>query len=195
MRAKKLIILSSILFGFISLFGCEGSEGPTGPAGPEGPQGEQGPEGPQGPAGNANVTVHIFDGHDFISDAVYSDEDGLLLDFESESEATQNIWKYYLKHGSGWFIEIPGMGYNANSEYYTGHIWDEQNSTLDFFVGLVDGPGEQYEQVHIVQVEANNTEDHTTGKQNGNLIPDNLDMSDYEAVIDYYGDNVTTVRH
>ena len=46
MRANKLILLSSILFGFILLFGCEGSEGP---------QGEQGPEGPQGPAGNANV--------------------------------------------------------------------------------------------------------------------------------------------
>jgi len=55
MRESKLILLSSILFGFILLFGCEGSEGPTGPAGPERPQGEQGPEGPQGPAGNANV--------------------------------------------------------------------------------------------------------------------------------------------
>jgi len=79
MRANKLILLSSILFGFILLFGCEESEGPTGPANPEGPQGEQGPEGPQGLAGNANVTVHIFDGHDFSTYPVYTDADVFYL--------------------------------------------------------------------------------------------------------------------
>lgn len=195
MRAKDLKLLTVLLFGSILLLGCEGPEGPTGSAGPEGPQGPQGPEGPQGLTGNANVTVHIFDGHDFTSNFTADSTDGYFLNFENEDEANQNLWKYYLKHNTEWYVEIPGMGFNANSEYYAGHIWDKQRSTLNFFVGLVDGPGEEYEEIHIVQVEANNTEDHTSGKQATNLIPENLDMSDYEAVIDYYGNNVETVRH
>jgi len=195
MRAKKIKLLSSILLGFVLILGCEGPEGPTGPAGPEGPQGDQGPEGPEGPAGNANVTVHIFDGHDFNSDPIYTDTEGLFINFETESEANQNSWNYYLKYQTGWFLDIPGWGFGNATEYYTGHIWQENESRIRFYIEAVDGPGEQYEEVHIVQIEANSTEDHTSAKQKTTVIPENLDMSDYEAVMDYFGEQVEVVRH
>lgn len=195
MRVKKIKLLTTILLSFALFLGCEGPEGPAGPKGPQGEQGAQGPEGPQGPAGNANVTVHIFDGHDFSNDAVADSTEGVSVNFENESVAIQNSWNIYLKDVSGWYLDVPGWGINHQSEYYTGHIWNETDSRMNFWIQVVEGPGEQYEEIHIVQIEANNTEDHTSGKQAANLIPENLDMSDYEAVMDYYGDSVETVRH
>lgn len=195
MRVKQLKLLSTLLFGFILLLGCEGPEGPTGPAGPEGPEGLQGPEGPQGPTGNANVTVHIFDGHDFSSDAVADSTEGLFINFENESEGIQNSWNIYLKESSGWYLDVPGWGINHQTEYYTGHIWNENDSRMNFWIQAIEGPGEPYEEIHVVQVEANNTEDHTSAKRAANVIPEDLDMSDYEEVMNFYGDKVKTIRH
>ncbi len=50
---KKLLLLTLLLVGALSLAACEGEEveGPEGPQGPEGPAGEEGPEGPEGPQG------------------------------------------------------------------------------------------------------------------------------------------------
>ncbi|MGM0546120.1 MAG: hypothetical protein ACQEST_05300 [Bacteroidota bacterium] len=50
----------------------------------------------------------------------------------------------------------------------------------------VEGPGEEYEGIEIVRIEASNTEDMTKQKPQ-NIVPDSLETSNYEAVAEYYG--------
>lgn len=197
MRANKIKLLSSILLGFILILGCEGPEGPTGPAGPEGPQGDQGPEGPQGPPGNANVTVHIFDGHDFSSESVLE----LNFSLDNRDELLNSSWDTYLGvedptiDNELALFRIPGYGAFLDSEYLVAHYWDNKTGEATFVINTVTGPGEAYDEIRIVQINANNTEDHTSAKQKTSVIPENLDTSDYEAVMDYYGEQVEVVRH
>lgn len=51
---------------------------------------------------------------------------------------------------------------------------------------IVDGPGEEYARIEVIRIEASETVDNR--KQKGDsIIPDHLDVSNYEEVAEYYG--------
>lgn len=189
------------VFALMFAVGCEGDTGPTGPQGPDGPtgsQGEQGPggpEGPQGPAGedgNANVTVHIFDGHDF---ATAPNLDLCFGTGISQQEMTESAWDVYLGIENGAFgliyWHVPGFADFGSSEYDVATAYDTPESLCGSAqplveISLVSGPGEIYQEIRVIQTIANNVSD------NHSFV---LDTSDYSAVIEYFGDAVETVRH
>lgn len=170
----------------------QGPVGPQGPEGPQGPQGPEGPQGPQGPAGddgedgadgedgedgNANVTLYEFAGHDFSVVA----EVELRIGLNNESEMLQSAWHVYLLHGSGYVYHIPGPGHVARTNYQVRHLWDGSTDEAQFeiisTIGLIS---DVYSDIHIIRVEANNS---VAGKQ----VADYPDMSDYHAVVEYFG--------
>lgn len=189
------------VFALMFAVGCEGDTGPTGPQGPVGPSGAQGdqgpagPEGPQGPAGedgNANVTVHIFDGQDFT---ISSFVDLCLGTGISQQEMAESSWDAYLADDDPTFgliyFHVPGFASFGNSEYDVATAYDTPETICGSAqplveISLVSGPGEIYEEIRIIQTVANNVSD------NRSLV---LDMSDYSAVIEYFGEAVETVRH
>lgn len=183
------------VFALMFALGCDGDSGPTGAQGPVGPQGEQGPEGPQGPGGedgNANVTVHIFDGHDFTATSFVDLCFGTGI---SQQEMAESSWDVYLAGDDAVFgliyWHVPGFGSFGSSEYDVATAYDIQEfvcaAPQPFVdISLENGPGEIYEEIRIIQTVANNVSD------NRSLV---LDMSDYSTLIEYFGDAVNIVRH
>ncbi len=164
--------------------GCEGPEGPQGEQGPQGPQGPQGEQGPQGPPGNANVTRYIFGPHNFTTNNIAV----LLFEAIDEVEAEESAFLVYLVNQFDDGIDahhVPGFGAGGASEYRVFHqTWVDDPEEVD--VVLASGPGESYDNIYVFHIGSNSTED-TTAKRVGSLIPDDLDLSDYQAVIDYFG--------
>lgn len=196
MRGLLVLMISA---AFLIAASCEGPEGPTGPEGPQGPQGEQGPqgpEGPQGPTGNANVTVYIFDGHDFSASSFI---DVCLGEGISEEETRESAFNVYLgvDNGTGFgiiYFHIPGFGDFGTSEYDAITAFDTPGGICGgtpqplVELSVVSGPGETYDEIRIVVVVANNVIDNRS-KQLTPLIPEEtLDISDYNSVIEYYGE-------
>lgn len=184
MKNKFYLVLITILAIGLASVACEG---PSGPDGPQGPQGEQGPEGPQGVQGNANVTLYIFDGHDF------STSTEIHRDIEVNNPE-ESVWLVYLIESAttvcnnplGCGYLLPGTGFLGDS-YYRVFL---QYSLTPFRISInrESGPGEEYSTIHIIRIEATNVEDHTNlSKKVSTLIPGDLDVSDFNAVIEYYG--------
>jgi hypothetical protein len=208
MKINEIRGIAILLIGIVVILstGCRGSEGPTGPQGAIGPQGEPGPAGVQGPPGedgNANVTLHIFDGHNFSG---VPNLDLCLGDNISEEEMLQSSWQVYLgaeiEEFGLIYWHIPGAA-NA-SEYGVITAYDAegvicieelQPQPQPFVeIGRMDGPGEEYDEIRIIQVAASNVVDHRNNETNS-LVPDNLDLTDYKAVLDYFGSSISTVNH
>lgn len=126
----------------------------------------------RGADGNANVTRYIFSGHDFSVDSYAT------VFISGVSNPEQNVWMVYLKLDD-YAYHMPGWGVNGSSEYRVFH------NGPDFVIDLQSGPGEAYDNIEIVRIEASNTEDMT--KQKNSIIPDDLDISDYQSVADYFG--------
>ena len=200
MRQLQNILSLSLLMliTFSLLLGCEGPSGPEGPQGPQGEQGiqgeqgPQGPEGPQGPVGmdgNANVTRYIFDGNDFSSD----NYNPVAAPVANEEEMLTSAWLVYLVgEGHNENIEevyylIPGYGEDGSTEYSVNHYhYPEQGTTVFQIYCDKSVSGENYHRIEVIQIQSNSTEDFS-GKTNGSIIPDHLDISNYKEVIDYYG--------
>jgi len=200
-----LLLLFGIALALIT--GCRGAEGPTGPQGaegPQGPQGEQGPEGEQGPPGedgNANVTMHIFDGHDF---SVVPNIDFCLGDNITEQEMVESLWKVYLgtevEEFGFVYWHIPGVAnateYGAITAYDSlGNLCSDELAQPVIDVARVDGPGEEYQEIRIIQILANTVVDHRNNQINNDLVPDFLDLTDYQMVVDYFGSSVRIMNH
>jgi hypothetical protein len=153
-----------------NLYGPKSEEGwgtPLNLRGPEGPQGEQGEPGEDG---NANVSLYILDGFDFsesIRATYYID------DVNSEEEVTESVWQVYLVRETGLIMHVPGPGVNGASEYRVFHRWADWLSSLRLDIVLYDGDGEEYEAVHLFQIEANS-------------VNSDLDYSDYQEVMNHY---------
>ena len=47
--------------------------------------------------------------------------------------------------------------------------------------------GIRYDQIEIIRTQANSTQDNTKIADTGVFTPGDLDLSDYQAVADYYG--------
>lgn len=208
---RRLVALT-IAFAVMFAAACAGDTGPTGPAGPQGtqgdpgtqgelgPQGEQGEQGPQGNQGepgadgNANVTVHIFDGYDFTAGSYV---DLCLGEDMGQKEFVDSSWNVYFRLDSGAlesiYWEIPGTVFGSSEyvvvrAYDAGAVWCPAAQPV-FRLVLDSGPGEDIEQIRIVQVLANQVVDNST---TSSLV---LDTTNYAAVIGHFGGNVTEIRH
>lgn len=133
----------------------------------------------KGADGNANVTRYIFPGHDFSVRLAI-----LTIELANEAEMVESSWNIYLKDSANRIYHIPGFGGLGDTEYWVYHGWDSAEAR--FRIIVADGPGEGYEQIEIVCIEASNTEDRTKWADD-NIIPDHLDVSNYEEVAEYYG--------
>ncbi|MEL7834835.1 hypothetical protein [Fodinibius sp. Rm-B-1B1-1] len=144
----------------------------------------------KGADGNANVTRYIFPGHDF------EQIQGKILqipDIDSEEQMNQNAWFVYLIDSdpniNSVHIPIPGYGWRMDTHYGVFIGWDHDSFYFSepsvLCVIEVDGPGEEYQGIEVVRIEAANTEDMS--KQKASVIPDHLDPSNYKSIADYYG--------
>lgn len=134
----------------------------------------------KGADGNANATLYIFPGYDFTGE----DFTTRFVDLDSEQEMRESAWLYYLIStvGDPLYYNVPGFG-AFGGEYLVGRQW---GSTLSrHIINCLSGGCGEYGEIHIVRIAANNTVDNR--KQKGAIIPDHLDVSDYEAVVEYYG--------
>lgn len=184
---KQLMKVGIILFVTSSIFASCSKDGDPGPEGPEGPQGiagekgDPGEKGDQGETGTANATLYKFDGHDF--EASIQTEREIAL--ENEQEMTESAWLVYVVLG-GTTYHLPGYGYADKSEYRTYNLWSTDVAKV--YVRKTSGLGEAYDAIHIIRIAVGSVVDNTTGKV-GNTLPEDLDVSNYEAVKDYY--NIT----
>jgi hypothetical protein len=158
------------------LYGPKSGDGwgtPINLRGPEGPQGEQGPEGEQGEPGedgNANVSLYILDGFDFSE----SNRAQYYIDaVDSEEEVIESVWQVYLVRDTGLIIHVPGPGVDGASEYRVFHQWADWLSSLRLDIVLYEGNGEEYDAVHLFQIEASS-------------VNNDLDYSDYQEVINHH---------
>lgn len=213
-------VLKPLLVAIALTLATAACDGPVGPQGDSGPQGEQGPQGPGGPQGapgedgqdgpdgrdgqdgqdgqdgdNANVTLYVFDGHDFNDQTFVQ----LCTPSANEQEHDQSAWLHYL------IDEIPGV---VPNQYYSIPGFAANDET--FFDVLVDFdanacPGDSrhfisqsafdqrlaFDRIHVIQIEASNVEDCTGGgclrAATAPELPVDLDISDYDAVVDHYG--------
>lgn len=200
----------TMAFALMLFAACDGDTGPAGPTGPQGtqgeagtpgdpgPQGDQGAQGEQGAPGadgNANVIVHIFGGHDFSADAVAEICLGGDL---GQQEFVDSSWTVYLGAEvpplDMVHLHVPGMAYGGEYVAIIGYdgaaaVCPTAQGLVN--IGLVSGPGEAYEEIRIVQVLASDVVDHTVAAASG-VAPD---LTDYDAVLEYYGSRVLEVRH
>ncbi|NGP89187.1 hypothetical protein [Fodinibius halophilus] len=126
----------------------------------------------KGADGNANVTRYIFPGHDFSAD------DYASASISGVTDPEESAWVVYLQVGS-YTYHMPGWGLNGSSEYRVFHRGSS------FTLNLQTGSGEAYDHIEILRIESSSTDDQTT--QIKSIIPEQLDISDYKAVADYYG--------
>lgn len=176
--------------------GEQGERGPRGPAGEDGQDGQDGERGPRGPAGedgNANVTLYVLDGYEF---AYPTDRVIKCIDLNSEQEMIESAWLYYLVMADGRSFSVPGEGSNRE-EYGVFRIWNAggcpNESAHRIYRGNDGFYGTYaYANIHIIRIESSNVLD-PSGLSAGlrsfadSLIPADLDVSDYHAVMDYYG--------
>ena len=142
--------------------------------------------GPAGEDGNANVTLYILDGHDFSDSANLQ----RYLDIvESSEEVTQSQWSAYLVTDSGVTYQMPGLGFNGVSEYRSYHQYSTlTNGSFRLNIMLEDGPGEEYEAVHLFRVEASEVDDLSSGSIT-------LDLDDYDNIMEYGKKNSMETRY
>lgn len=184
--------------------GQDGERGPRGPQGPEGPQGPQGPagedgqDGQDGEDGNANVTLFEFDnggnGFDFGDNSFVQ----LCTAVDDFQEFDQSGWLYFLVQDFGnipsQYTPIPGRFSPPDSYYQVLRRFDSTacNDAAEHFIStdVGDNLGEDFDRIQIIQIEATNLVSGLRAglrASPGTLIPADLDVSDYDAVVDYYG--------
>ncbi|WP_234572219.1 collagen-like protein [Rhodohalobacter sp. 614A] len=188
MKTSKLLLLMLWGLTLIVISSCEGPTGETGPEGPEGPKGEQGDQGPQGPMGNANVKQYIFDGHDFTlsTDMVLEFTDIPFEEFE------ESMWLVYINvqyFDGKEFYAVPGFG-ELGLSYYQVMYSSFETASQTIRVQLISGPGEIYNGVFVFQIPSSSTMD-----MQSKSLPEGLDLSDYHAVLNYFGDSVETIEY
>lgn len=142
----------------------------------------------KGADGNANVTRYIFPGHDFAAESQF-----LYSLSITRQEMVQSAWLKYLVHERQstanilTYYDMPGYGINGNTQYSASHYQSDFYSNRSYIeINRRDGSGESYDRVEVVRIVANNTEDQRKQKSK-EILPEDLDTSDYEAVAEYYG--------
>lgn len=141
----------------------------------------------KGADGNANVTRYIYPSHDFASESYLT----LTVPGISNTEFKNSAWLVYLANDRGLnnstfrYYSVPTEGVYDGSSYSVsfGNIKDREAA---FFFTSSGSPKTTYERIEIVRIEASNTEDQRKQKSK-DIIPEDLDTSDYESLAEYYG--------
>lgn len=151
----------------------------------------------KGADGNANVTRYVFtSGYDFTANnRFYS------VIMEGGRNALMNsAWLTYLvreHHGTAnvlYYYQIPGMA--ASNTIYSVSYYNSDYVSQNVYVNIVkeNGVGDNYKQIVVVRIRAIDTiSNNVVGSDSRNvvdnnfIIPDELDVSNYEEVADYYG--------
>jgi hypothetical protein len=178
---KILYVPTAVLMFVLVIISCKkGDQGPAGPAGQAGAAGATGAtgatgaQGPQGVAGNANVTQYTFAGQNFAINGT-----AILQVSTSADTMNRSAWFVYLVRPSGNVYPIPGFGVNGSSDYRL--YWSFVSGKVNFSIGKISGPGEEYS-IRIIRIYANTV---TTGGRMATQLPD-IDFNDYYAVCKYY---------
>ena len=114
----------------------------------------------------------------------------------SLEEFEESIWIVYLFRqyvdGKETFL-VPGLGTGGTSMYRV--IYSSFDSGLhSIHVRLEVGTGEIYEGAFVFQIPSSSTIDMTS-KSLPNGLPADLDVSNYNAVLNYFGDNIETIKY
>lgn len=141
----------------------------------------------KGADGNANVTRYIFPGHDFEEDGSVA----LEIDNVTEQQFLNSVWHVYLTYTNAtnstrYFI--PGYGGTATNTWY--RVFEEHSNLIDtakFNILPEDGSGDDIPQIDIIRIESSETVDMIKQKSGDSIIPDHLDISNYDEVAEYYG--------
>ena len=162
------------------LYGPKTESGWDSPLNLQGPPGEDGEDGEDG---NANVKLFVVNGHDF---AATISAQRLI---HGISNGVSSVWIVYLVK-DGWRFPISGYGSDGHSLYRVQIGLD--SGTVDVRIRRVEGPGEEYDNIHIIQIEAETIAAKHSSNSNvahlqNTVIPPDLDISDYYAVLEYYG--------
>lgn len=160
--------------------------------GPKTSKGWGGPLNLKGADGSDNVTRYIYPNSiDFTS--TYNKSFSLnAIGINSEEDLAKHVFLVYLKY-EDWSIEgtiyyqLPGYGYNEDTFYATYHYWSDRLGQANLSIIRQDGPGEVYNELEIVRIEAGDYDYPSYKVAEQHTIPDHLDTSDYEAVAGYYG--------
>ena len=143
----------------------------------------------KGADGNANVTRYLFPAHDFSQENTFFDS----IPFSNREDMRNNAWITYLVYDSGSsnvplrYYHVPGYARGDDTIYSANHYWSDLYTSVFHEINAVEGPGEYYHQIEVIQVESNSTEDQTKQQSKRNIIPEELDLSNYREVAEYYG--------
>ena len=139
------------------------------------------------------MTHYIFNGHDFTTNNIAIRR--ILLD--TEEVMINSAWLVYLKYSQPGntefpfiFYHVPGRGFGGGSEYRVNHAWRAISLDVQFDIRRQSGPGENYDSIHIIQIESSETVEGTdlAGKVTGNsILPVDLNVTDYFAVLEFFG--------
>jgi len=194
-----LVYCSMLLF--LGLAACEGPEGPVGPAGPEGADGIAGPTGPAGPAGadgangadgadgNANVTTITFHGPTYTNSVMNLNVPELTQEVIDKAAILGYVEK------GGVFYPVPGITGGEKLKVKISLNTYTISSHDRFTDAFIANPG-IVTVVKLVIITTTNTK-NVTGNGRIESAPQDLiynelegagvDISDYEAVCEYYG--------
>lgn len=140
----------------------------------------------KGVDGNANATLYLFPGYDFGGSSNFTNR---CIELNSEQELRECAWIYYLVSGTTnpLYYSVPGFG-AFGGEYLVGRQWGSLcgSSASRHVITCVDGTCGEYDEIHILRIEASNVIDNRS-KRAGVVIPDDLDLSDYREMMGYYG--------
>jgi len=103
-----------------------------------------------------------------------------------ESSMRQSIWLMYgLKTSSDDIYSIPGSGGVENNFYDFSLSWIDGISAAQFHIFKVGGHGIMFNRFEIIRIELSGTVDFT--KARDSRLPDDLDVTNYEEVANYFG--------
>ncbi|MGM0546122.1 MAG: hypothetical protein ACQEST_05310 [Bacteroidota bacterium] len=146
----------------------------------------------KGADGSDNVTRYIYPNSiDFTS--TYNKSFSLnAIGINSDEDLVNHIFLVYLKYEDfslegTIYYQLPGYGYNEDTFYATYHYWSESLGQANLSIIKQDGPGEVYNELEIVRIEAGDYDYPSYKVAEQHIIPDHLDTSNYQAVAEFYG--------
>src|SRR5699024_1944276 len=156
----------------------------------------------KGADGNANVTRYLFPEHDYSS-AAYTDI--LRIPSLSKAEMTESTWLVYLvKNSTSSYTDeiyypVPGYAFSSPEDpspvfYNMRYLYRNSPAQAEFQISRqgVAAAARKFDRTEIVRIEASNTIDKSKTKDNNAIIPEGLDVSNYNEVAKYYGFGNTT---
>jgi len=144
----------------------------------------------KGADGNANVTRYIFPGYDYTNnwDHVIN-----VTNIETVQDYEQSAWLVYLVKqdpnlNTPNYWSIPGYGLDADVYYTVKRYYLENTRIAGFRIDKknTSNTGHSYDRIEVVRIEASNTVDYRKSKSDS-IIPDDLDITNYQEVANYYG--------